>query len=71
MVVQSSASFDELFGKYMQGLSLDKKCVAHHQGRQDLKGSWGVRAAGCVKRIFFAETLDIIRLTEEILAKTC
>jgi len=38
VVVQSSASFDELFGKYMQGLSLDKKCVAHHQGRQDLKG---------------------------------
>ena len=25
----------------MQGLSLDKKCVAHHQGRQDLKGEFG------------------------------
>lgn len=38
VVVRSSAEFDALFGRQMMGLSLDKAWVAHHLGRQQLKG---------------------------------
>lgn len=38
LVVRSSAEFDALFGRQMMGLSLDKAWVAHHLGRQQLKG---------------------------------
>ena len=39
VVVRSSAEFDALFGRQMMGLSLDKAWVAHHLGRQQLKGA--------------------------------
>lgn len=38
VVVKSSAKLDELFGKPMLGVSLDKSWVVHHAGRQKLKG---------------------------------
>eukprot|EP00435_Cladocopium_sp_Y103_P028909 s633_g7.t1 len=38
VVVRSSPEFDALFGRHMMGLSLDKAWVAHHLGRQQLKG---------------------------------
>jgi len=39
VVDRSSAEFDALFGRQMMGLSLDKAWVAHHLGRQQLKGA--------------------------------
>ncbi|CAE7867349.1 unnamed protein product [Symbiodinium microadriaticum] len=44
VVVKSSAKLDELFGKPMLGVSLDKSWVVHHAGRQKLKGGDGSRS---------------------------